>query len=132
MAAPVRAAPVLLRAITIGLEIVLGLSAVYGGIGLLTGTIGMSDAWLAGTPFGSWLVPGLALLLIVAVPMLVAAGAELRPTRHPQAVSAVAGLLQVAWIALELLLMQRYDPLQPLVLALAVVLLAVVALRPRS
>lgn len=132
MAAPVHTTPVVLRGTTVGLEVVLGLSAVYGGIGLLTGTIGMPDTWLVGTPFGSWLVPGIALLLVVAVPMLLAAGAELRRLPHAVAVSAVAGLLQVGWIAAELLFMRRYDPLQPLVLALATVLLATTVLRVRS
>lgn len=132
MATPVRTAPVLARAIAIGIEIILGLSAVYGGIGLLTGTIGMPDTWLEGTVFGSWLVPGVALLLVVAVPMLTAAVLELRQDVRAQAVSAAAGLLQVVWIGAELLLMHRYDPLQPLVLGLAAVLLAVTALRARS
>ena len=129
---PVRTAPVLLRAITIGVEIVLGLSAVYGGIGLLTGTIGMPDTWLEGSVFGSWLVPGTALLVVVAVPMLTAAFLELRGHVRAEAASAGAGLLQVVWIAAELLLMHRFDPLQPLVLGLAVVLLIAIALRVRS
>lgn len=132
MATPTRTGPVLLRAVTVGVEVVLGLAAVYGSVGLLTGTIGMSDTWLAGTPFRSWAVPGLALLLVVAVPTLTAAILETR--RHPRAelVSATAGLLQVGWIAVELLAMQRYDPLQPVVLALAIVLLATTVLRTRT
>ncbi len=129
---PVRTAPVLLRAITIGVEIVLGLSAVYGGIGLLTGTIGVPDTWLEGSVFGSWLVPGTALLVVVAVPMLTAAFLELRQHLRAEAASAGAGLLQVVWIAAELLLMHRFDPLQPPVLGLAVVLLVATALRLRS
>jgi hypothetical protein len=133
VAAPVRTAPVLLRAITIGVEVVLGLSALYGGIGLLTGTIGMPDTWLEGTPFRTWLVPGIALLLLVAVPMLAATVVELRARRGAEVVSAVAGLMQVGWIAIELLFMhRRYDPLQPLVLILASVLLGAVVLRVRS
>jgi hypothetical protein len=132
VATPVRTAPVLLRAITIGLEVVLGLSAVYGGVGLLTGTIGMPDTWLEGTPFGTWLVPGIALLLLVALPMLTAGVVELRARRESEVVSAVAGLLQVGWISVELLFMRRYDPLQPLVLILATVLLGAVVLRIRS
>lgn len=130
MAAPVRSAPVLLRALTIGVELVLGLSAVYGGIGLLTGTIGMPDTWLEGTVFGSWFVPGAALLLLVAVPMLVAAALEVRDSAYGVAASAAACLLQVVWVAAELLFMHRYDPLQPLVLGLAAVVLAAVGLRP--
>jgi hypothetical protein len=132
VATPTRTGPVLLRAVTVGVEIVLGLAAVYGSVGLLTGTIGMSDTWLSGTPFRTWAVPGLALLLVVAVPTLTAAVLETRRRPRAQLVSATAGLLQVGWIAVELLVMQRYDPLQPVVLALAIVLLATTVLRTRS
>lgn len=132
MAAPVHVTPVLLRAASVGVELVLGLSAVYGAIGLLTGTIGMPDTWLEGTPFESWVVPGLALLLVVAVPMLAAAVLEARDAPRAATASAVAGLLQVGWIAVELLIMHRYDPLQPIVLALATLLLAATGLRLRS
>jgi hypothetical protein len=132
VATPTRTGPVLLRAVTVGVEIVLGLAAVYGSVGLLTGTIGMSDTWLSGTPFRTWAVPGLALLLVVAVPTLTAAVLETRRRPRAQLVSATAGLLQVGWIAVELLVMRRYDPLQPVVLALAIVLLATTVLRTRS
>jgi hypothetical protein len=132
VATRIRTAPILLHAITIGIEVVLGLGALYGGVGLLTGTIGMPDTWLEGTPFGTWLVPGIALLLVVALPMLTAAVVEMRARRGAEVVSAAAGLLQVGWIATELLFMHRYDPLQPLVLVLATVLIGAVVLRVRS
>jgi len=111
------------------LEALLGASAVYGGFGLLTGTLGMSDAWLAGTPFTSWLVPGIALLLVVAAPMLAAAVLEIRRHHLAPTASVLAGVLQVGWIAVQLLVMQRYFVLQPVVLVVAATILLVAGLR---
>jgi hypothetical protein len=69
------------RAVLVVLELLLGVSAGYGAVGLLAGTLGMSDDWLLGTPFADWAVPGVALLLVVAAPMLGAAFLELRGHR---------------------------------------------------
>jgi hypothetical protein len=116
------------------LELLLAAAAVYGGVGLAWGNaIGMLDEWLEGTPFTSWLVPGVLLLLVVAVPMAIAAVLELRRSPWAAAVSITAGAAQIAWIAAQLAIMQRYNVQQPIILAcgLAVVLLAVAACRDR-
>ena len=66
-------ARLLTRFAVIGLETIAAVSALGGGIGLVAGNaIGMPAGWLAATPFSSWLVPGVLLLLVVAVPMGVA------------------------------------------------------------
>lgn len=122
-------APVAARAVLVVLEVLLGASAVYGGIGLVTGSLGMSDDWLAGTPFASWLLPGIALLVVVAVPMLGAALLEVRGHRLAPAASVLAGVLQVGWIAVQLLIMQRYFVLQPVVLVVAAAMLLVAGAR---
>jgi hypothetical protein len=115
-----------------GLEIVIAASAGYGGVGLIAGNaIGMPDDWLAGTSFTSWTLPGVLLLLVVAAPMAVAAALELRRSRWAAVASAGAGAAQIGWIAGELLVMQRYNVLQPvmILLGLAVLLIAVTARR---
>jgi hypothetical protein len=117
------------RTTLVVLELLLGVSAVYGGIGLLTGTLGMSDDWLIGTPFASWLVPGVALLLVVAAPMLGAALLEVRGHRLAPTASVLAGVLTVGWIAVQLLVVQRYFVLQPVVLIVAAGILLVAGLR---
>jgi hypothetical protein len=126
---PVRrgASPALVALVV--MEGVLGLSAVFGTYGLLTGTLGMPDAWLAGSPFVTWTFPAVALLLVVAVPMLTAAVLELRRHRLAPTVTVLAGTGQVGWIAAQLLLFQRYFVLQPVVLLVAAVILLVAGLR---
>ena len=59
----------------IGIEALVSVVALYGGIGLIAGNaLKMRDDWLDGTPFTSWVLPGVLLLIVVAVPMGVAAG----------------------------------------------------------
>lgn len=98
----------------IGLEVIVGVAAVYGGVGLMVDGLGMPDGWLVGTPFGSWLLPGVFLLLVVAAPMLLAASGELAGRSWAFAASLAAGALQAGWIVAQLLIIQRYFVLQPI------------------
>lgn len=114
------------------LEALTAISAVGGGVGLVwDNAIRMPDAWLAGTPFTSWVLPGVFLLLVVAVPMGGAAVLELRRSPWAPAASVVAGAALIGWIAVELLIMQKYNVLQPVMtlIGLVVLLLAVWARR---
>ena len=110
-------ARLLTRFAVIGLETVAAVSAVGGGIGLIAGNaIGMPADWLAATPFSSWRVPGVLLLLVVAVPMGVAAVAELRRSSLAPLLSLIAGVLQVLWIIAQWVVTGRFHWLQPTVL----------------
>jgi hypothetical protein len=108
-------------------ELLVTLAALYGGVGLIAdNAIGMGDDWLAGTPFTSWMWPGILLLLVVAAPMAVAAVLELGGSRWATTASVLAGAAQIGWIGAQLLVMQRYHVLQPIMLGfgLLVVLMA--------
>jgi hypothetical protein len=96
-----------------GLEGLTGAAAVYGGIGLIRDGFGMPDGWLAGTPLTGWVLPGVALLIGVAVPQLAAAALIVAGARPGLAAGFLAGLLLVAWIAVQLLILRRYFFLQP-------------------
>jgi hypothetical protein len=65
--------------VLIGLELLIAASAAFGGIGLIwNNAIRMPDDWLHGTPFGTWVLPGVLLLLIITGPMITAAVLEIR------------------------------------------------------
>jgi hypothetical protein len=98
-----------------GLEGLTGAAAVYGGIGLIRDGFGMPDGWLAGTPLTGWVLPGVALLIGVAVPQFAAAALILAGARTGLAAGFLAGLLLVAWIAVQLLILRRYFFLQPVI-----------------
>jgi len=98
-----------------GLDGLTGAAAVYGGAGLIRDGFGMPDGWLAGTPFTGWMLPGVALLIAVAVPQFAAAVLIVAGVRPGLVAGYLAGLLLVAWIAVELLVLRRYFVLQPVI-----------------
>jgi hypothetical protein len=107
----------------VGLQALVGANAVYGGVGLIRGGLGMPAEWLDGTPFGSWALPGVFLLAVVAVPMLAAAVAEAARWPWAYAASLAAGMLQVGWILAQVVILQRYFFLQPVLFGCGVVVL---------
>lgn len=97
----------------IGLHGFTAVGALYGGIGLMTTGLQIPAEWLAPTPFDSWVIPGIALLTIVAAPMTVGLIAQWRQWPTADRWSLLAGLLLVGWIVVQVLIIQRFHPLQP-------------------
>lgn len=119
----------------ISLEVLVAVGAVFGGIGLIANNaIGMLPEWLDGTPFSTWTIPGVLLLLVVALPMAGAAFAEIRYFPWAFALSILAGAAQLGWIVAQWLIIQRYFFLQPVMLAAGagVLVLALLAHRGES
>jgi len=77
----------------------------------------MPLTWLHQTPFTSWVLPGVALLIGVAVPQFTALGLILAGHRWALAGGYMAGLALVLWIAVQVLILQRYFFLQPVIAA---------------
>jgi hypothetical protein len=110
------------------LETLTAVSALYGGIGLMSdNAIHMPDSWLQSSPFSSWTLPGLFLLGVVAVPMGVAAVLEVLRSRRAAGASLIAGGLLVGWICVEFVMIGKFSFLQPVmvVIGAAVAALAV-------
>ncbi len=108
----------------IAAELFVAVGALYGGVGLIAdNSIGMLPEWLDGTPFTSWMLPGIFLLLVVAAPMTTAAIAELRRLSWAYAASVVAGAAMVGWILAQLAIIQRYFFLQPIMAGSGVLVL---------
>lgn len=101
--------------------VLVALNAVYGGIGLVVDGMGMPDEWLEHLPVDSWVLPGVALLLTVAVPQAVAAVAVWRAGERAPVVGSLAGAALVLWILVQLLLLRRYFFLQPVIAGLGLV-----------
>lgn len=105
-------------------------NAVYGGIGLIRDGMGMPADWADRLPFGSWTVGGLALLATVAAPQAIGLAAVATRHRSAALIGAVVGVALVAWIAVQLLILQRFFFLQPIIAVLGVLEVALaVALR---
>jgi len=112
-----------------------GVSGIFGGIGLVLDPSGRALQiplkWLAGSPFGNYLIPGIILLLVLGIyPLVVFYGLFRRlPWSWPAAL--LLGIALLIWIGVEILVI-GYQPQPPLQLIYGVVggLILVVALLP--
>jgi hypothetical protein len=96
---------------------VMGVAALAGSWLLLShraGSDAMPRAWLAGSPFRDYLIPGVALGLLVGAGFLVGAAVVL--AGHPLAgwLAALLGLELIAWIVIQVAIVGPRSPLQPL------------------
>jgi hypothetical protein len=110
------------------LELFTAAGAVPVGIQLITdptgASVGFPAGWIEATPFGSYLVPGLYLLLLNGVGMLVLAG--LTVVRHWTApwLTGVLGTGLAIWIGVQLIVMPEFSFLQAIFGAIGLVLAA--------
>jgi hypothetical protein len=107
----------------LALEGFVGLTAAVCGVGLIVYGLGIPEEELDGTPFDSFLVPGLLLSLVVGGSLLAAAWTVWQ--RLPQAplVSAAAGCVLLGWIVGEAILIDGGRGLQAAVLAFALLII---------
>ena len=130
---PNRAFPLnLVRVISVVLTGVIAATGYLGVLGLLGGSLTFGETINARLPFGSRVLAGVALLIIVAGPMTVATVALVRHARRSADLVFGAGLLLVAWIAVQLAFIEAYSWYQPTYLALACVVLALCWLLDRA
>jgi hypothetical protein len=121
------------RAGLIAVEALVALAAIFGVVGLISNNaIHMEAEWLDGTPFNSWVWPGIFLLIVVALPMALAAVAEIGHNTLAYPTSLVAGAAQMAWIIVQWAVMQRYFFLQPVMLVAGSVVIALAWLTHRG
>jgi hypothetical protein len=90
---------------------------------LVGGVISFGEVINARLPFHSLFLGGIALLLFVAAPMTAAAVACIRDLRYAAELVIGAGLLLVAWIAVELAFIKSYSWFHPTYLGLAILVL---------
>jgi hypothetical protein len=113
-----------MRTLDITLQVILGLGALAGGGALVLAPdgslLGMPLATLDGTPFGSFLVPGLILFWVLGVAPLVSA--TLGVARRPIAplTTVVVGVALVIWISVQVLMIGYGHPIQPIYLVLGI------------
>jgi hypothetical protein len=114
------------------LEILMGLAAVGGGLDLVLTNrqlMGMPAELLRGSPFGSYFIPGLVLLVVGTI-NLAAAIAVLR--RHPLSAQAsvVAGIMWMGWFVVQVAVVGLMNWQQPVyfVVGLLIIVLALPSL----
>lgn len=103
------------------------LSAAIGAVmGIVFNGAGVPLAYLAHSPFSSYLVPGLVLGVVVGGTQLAAGLALVAKRRRPLLWAAIAGFGMQIWIFAELAIIERYAWLQTAYFALGVLELVLV------
>lgn len=117
-----------MAAAAIGLEVLLGIGAIGGGVALMAGPHGeiipLPVSALAGSPFADYFVPGAILFAVLGLGPVGAAVLAWR--RHPMApllAFTVGGALLI-WLAVEIVIVGYTNdpPLQPIYLGLGIVI----------
>lgn len=106
--------------------LLLGVSAVYGGLSLVLdptgGLLGMPFEWIQGTVFGNYLVPGLVLLGVLGIGSFIVAYGLLRRSLWAWPAGMALGVATFVWIVVQLVAIQRYFFLQPVIAAIGVLI----------
>jgi hypothetical protein len=89
------------RWLLVFIEFGIAVNAVGGAVWGLAGAKNVPREWLEGTPFDSYVIPSLILLVGVGGGMTVAAVALLTRRRYAAEVTIAAGLVLVGWIATQ-------------------------------
>lgn len=92
----------------VGLELFVGISAVFGGIGLITTNgLTMPFSFLEHSPFHSFVGPGIILAGIIGGTNILAAAFLLKKKRFALEASAVAGFGLLIWIFVQLYMIRQ-------------------------
>lgn len=95
--------------LAVALEIFLGVGALFGGGVFILAPdghlLGMPLTMLTGTPFQSFLVPGILLFSLVGVVPIVAAAITARHQAIAPLAAVVVGLILMGWITIEMVIL---------------------------
>jgi len=110
-----------------GLDAVIALLALWGGLELAVGAAAfqLPTEWIAPLGLHSWLWPGIALMIVIGLPMAVAAIAGWLGVRHAAEASVAAGVILAGWLAFQFVLFGLQAPVQIITAVFAVAVLAV-------
>jgi hypothetical protein len=92
----------------------IGIGALYGGISLLPDPegFGVEESWLDGTPFPSYTIPGLFLLVVIGGGMLGAAATALLGSRWTRLAAFCLGLALLLFLSVETVAIGYQGPAQ--------------------
>ncbi len=99
------------------LQLLIGIGAVPAGLGLVMDPSGaglrFDPEWLAGTPFSSFLIPGLVLMIVNGFGSLAGSVASLLGWRRAGDVGLALGIFLTLWIILQVYWIGLISWLQP-------------------
>lgn len=114
-----------MKGLLIGILLFLGISAVFGGIGLIFNDgLSMPKDWLSNSPFNSYLIPGLILTFIVGGTSFGASYMLLKNMKNSIEGAAVAGFGVIIWIFVQRYIIRQSSFLQIVYFAVGILIVA--------
>lgn len=104
-----------------GLETLIAVSALAGGVYGLSGAKDVPVSWLSGSPFRDYTLPSLILFAVVGGSFLGGAYAIFARSRYARKASAAAGLVLLLWITAQVAIIGFVSWLQPAMAAMALI-----------
>lgn len=114
------------KAIRVSLDALLllvALNAFGGGIYGLTGAKEIPTEWLEGSPFHSYFIPSLVLIVVVGGSSMVAAIFAITKNTLANASIIISAILLLIWILVQIVVIGYVSWLQPMMAAVAVFIL---------
>ena len=108
------------------------LNAFAGGWYGLRGARGVPLEWLAGSPFHTYFVPSLLLVVVIGGAFAAASIAVFTAVRYARKLAFAAGLLVLAWLAAQVGIIGYVSWMQPTTAAAGLLVLALAGLLPGS
>ncbi len=99
----------------------MGVGAIGGGVALISGSSGMPERYLDGSPFSSYAIPGLALAVVVGGSSLLAAWTVWRQSDSAIDRSLLASVVLAGWFVVQIAAVGLISWLQPVLIALLIV-----------
>jgi hypothetical protein len=95
--------------LAVALEVFLGLGALFGGGALILAPdghlLGLPTTLLAGSPFPTYLIPGIILITCVGIAPLLAAAITIRRNALAPLAAVAVGLMLIGWISVEMVVL---------------------------
>ena len=113
-----------------GVLALVAVNAFGGGAYGLAGAEGIPREWLAGSPFESYGIPSLFLFVVVGGGFLAASIAVFARARAARALAVLAGLLVLAWLAVQVAIIGYVSWMQPATAIAGIVVLVLSARLP--
>jgi hypothetical protein len=83
------------------LQIFIGLGAVAGGVGLISGGLEFPLEWLNRSPFTDYLIPGIVLLTVNGIGSLIGGIASIKRYRYAGEIALALGIFLTLWIVIQ-------------------------------
>jgi hypothetical protein len=108
------------------LQIFIGFTAIAGGLKLVSNPNGIPDfpiEWLSNSPFNSYFIPGLTLLIVIGFGNVFAGPVTFLRKRYSGSIATVLGTFLILFMTIEVYFVGLRNFLQPLYFILGVIVL---------